>query len=85
MNTYIAVLNIQCGEYQKDTTHILQAEDEHTAGRKALLAESHGEPVWHGNAVHDLHGEFIYTIQAVREVAPDDVETVRKYIGWRAE
>jgi hypothetical protein len=85
MNTYYIVIETLSGEYTKDTSLLVTAENEEAAKRAALIGECHSDEdnlEWSGRGVYDLGGEFHYAIYSCALVPECDIPTLEKYL-WR--
>ena len=83
MNTYYVVIEILVGEYAKDTTSLVTADNEDEAKRSALLGECHDDEEdleWSNRGVYDCGGEFHYAVHSCTQVAPEDVDVLSKYM-----
>jgi hypothetical protein len=86
MNTYVVSLFIGCGEYEKSTTVIKDADDADSAMKQALLGQCHcicgldEGAYWDNDSLYDGYGEFCYTVWDVKLVAPDHVGILKYYL-----
>lgn len=80
MNTYVVHLDIQCGEYEKSTVVLVEANSEAPARKIAIEGEAHDELEWEDGGAYDLNRTFHYSINTIQLVDTADVETLRKYL-----
>jgi hypothetical protein len=83
MAKFIVDLELQIGEYEKGSVHVIDAPTKSHAMLQALADESHGnanmdscDGVW-----WDMGGEMAYSVRSCREVSEDVVKTLVKDIG----
>ena len=84
-NAYLVKLNLQVGEYEKSSVHLVEAEFPIQATKIALEGECHndigdGAEYLNSDQVEDAHGEMIYTLHSVKKVDSWDVPSLRKYL-----
>tara|TARA_A100001391_G_scaffold6656_1_gene4280 strand:+ start:450 stop:728 length:279 start_codon:yes stop_codon:yes gene_type:complete len=78
-------VNIQIGEYEKQTSTLILCSDENEAMKRALLAEAHcsvddGAMFLSDNQLEDCYGEMIYTVDKVKEVTESEFEVLKKFM-----
>lgn len=83
MNVYYVEVKIIAGEYAKSCASLREADTEEEAKRFALLGESHYDEEdleWADGGVYDCGGEFHYSVNYCKLVAPEDVAVLEKYM-----
>lgn len=80
---YMVTLEMQIGEYSKDSKHLVEAYDEDEAEKAAYASEQHEDDAeWDEDlqAFVDCNGEMIYRVVEVNEVPWEDAVVLRKYL-----
>ncbi|MDC8832927.1 hypothetical protein [Alteromonas gilva] len=84
MKNFVVKLNIQTGEYEKNCTKLIVADNQEDAGNQAMLSECHGDlgesAEWTESGISDLFWEFHYSVYSVTEVKPEHYEILKLYI-----
>lgn len=86
MKHFIVTIKIQSGEYEKTAITLVQELNEDLAIKSALLGQCHGDPeeggaYWEDDqTIDDMFGTFLYTIHDCKEVPPEEVPTLQKYL-----
>lgn len=82
---YVVQMRLRSGDIEKSKRKLVIARTKQAAVRQALLGECHydmraGAKWLRDNEVEDVHGEWIYRVEDVVLVHPDDVKTLEKYL-----
>lgn len=78
--TFLVKLHIQAGEYEKNCTHLISADNESEAVEQAILNEAHNDELINDdNWVYEPDYSFGYQPIHVKEVSPEDVLVFEKY------
>lgn len=84
MKSFLVIVQVQAGEYQKHTTHLIKAETQDVAEDSALLNECHsvvGDGAeWVDGGIADVGYEFHYKISRCTEIEPEHVAVIKRYI-----
>lgn len=83
MKYYVITIEIRYGEYDKDHTRVVRAEDLREAVADALEDEAHGELEYEegsSTVCYDLGGEFRYRVTSHQVISEEDYYLLRKYI-----
>jgi hypothetical protein len=84
---HVVELLIRSGEYEKTSVKLVKASTPKLAGRRAVEGEMHhdfrsgGE--WDApdkQSAYDAAGALYYQVKGVKPVAPEDLETLRRYL-----
>lgn len=83
--TYLVTLKLIIGAYEKHSKILVEAENPELAGGYALRAECHcdisdGAELIGTDAIEDCNGEMHYSIYEIKEIASEDIPTVKKYL-----
>lgn len=77
---YLVKLRLILGEYEKHTTHLIEAEDGEQASEQALADESHNDDAGYQDDGHWWDDGYVYRVDDCVEVPWDDAVVLRKYL-----
>ena len=86
MPSYFVMLQVQNGNYEKITKHLVNSSSEDEAAKEALINECHhsldegADWLEEGQQIEDAYGEMIYTLHSVEPVNSYEYVTLNKFM-----
>jgi hypothetical protein len=82
MTLYFVKLDLIIGEFEKSAEHLVEANNETEASKRAIEAECHGEPEWEDEEYEECWdcGQMVYRMYSVKRVLQEDVKILKKYM-----
>lgn len=80
MNTYVVTLDLQIGEYEKQSITLVEALNSESACEIALENECHGDHEMEGEYMIDMSGEMSYCVSTCTEVSIEHAKVLKEYL-----
>jgi hypothetical protein len=84
MRMWFVRLDLIIGEFEKASMHIVTAENEKLAGKKAIEDECHDTPDWENDKFDECWdcGQMVYQVNTVIELPEHNYKVLNHYMNY---